>query len=83
VTQNHCGACDNTEAAVPGLGKHSGVPHGTPPPKLNAAAVEASRDPAVRQRLADLCQEIQALAAYHKARARQVMADHPGGGEAE
>jgi hypothetical protein len=43
------------------------------PPKLNAAAVEASRDPAVRQRLADLCQEIlpreqqQGLAAYHKA----------------
>jgi hypothetical protein len=41
----------------------------------------------VRQRLADLCQEIlpreqeKALAAYHKARARQVMADHPGGGD--
>jgi tripartite-type tricarboxylate transporter receptor subunit TctC len=54
------------------------LPKGAPPravEKLNAAAVEALADPAVRQRLTDLGQEIppaeqqspQGLAAYHRA----------------
>ena len=54
------------------------VPHGTPPAaiaRLNAAIVESLADPAVRQRLMDLGQEIppreqqtpQALGAHHRA----------------
>jgi len=70
------------EAGVPGLyiaiWHAFWVPHGAPRPvinRLNAAAVEALADPAVRQRLLDMGQEIpareqqtpEALAAYHKA----------------
>ena len=70
------------EAGVPGL--HISfwhalwVPRGTPKEvitKLNAAAVDALADPGVRQRLADLGQDIppgeqqtpEALRAFHKA----------------
>jgi tripartite-type tricarboxylate transporter receptor subunit TctC len=70
------------EAGLPGLyitPWHSlWVPHGTPQDviaKLNAAAMDALADPAVRQRLADVGQEVvpreqqtpEALAVYYKA----------------
>jgi tripartite-type tricarboxylate transporter receptor subunit TctC len=74
------------EAGLPGLHIspwHSlWVPKGTPPAaiaKLNAAAMEALADPAVRKRLSDIGQEIvprerqtpEALAAYYKSETDQ------------